>query len=176
MMRINNVSDPGFVTEAQTITFLDRRGFETYGTYYVCRDSSSLIKVIQTIKAIPETNFFNSQGEHLIYGDSICPGLAMNFAKTLKPENRSTIDSSYTLEDIMNLVKPVGGVIYNEDPRFDFSVIFYWATFVGRINNNVFEIAEELKKNPQLKIRLLFVNVDFQDSWGMKNIPQIISN
>jgi hypothetical protein len=174
MMKINQVSSPSSVTEAQTISFLDNRGHGKYGTYYVCRDSLSLFKVIEKIKAIPEIDFFNNNREHLVYGDSICPGLAINFAKKLKPERTYKIDSSYNLEDIMNLAQPVRGDFYEKASKFDFSVIFYWASFVGRINNNVFEIVDELKNNPRLKIQYLFVNVDFLESWGMKNSPQII--
>ncbi|MCX6245967.1 MAG: hypothetical protein NTU98_14835 [Bacteroidetes bacterium] len=175
-MRINKVSNPTFVTESQTVSFLNKKGFEKVGTYYVCKDSASLFKVLGRAKGIPETNFFSSSGEFIAYGDSSCPGLAMNFAKTFTPDGHYKTDPSFKLEEIMSLVKPVGGISVDKNFKADFSVVFYWATFVGKINNNVFEIADELKKNSLIKIRFLFVNVDFQKSWGMKNIPIVVSN
>jgi hypothetical protein len=172
MMKMNGVTNPRLVTESQTISYLNRKGFTNLNSYFVCRDSLSEFKIINMIKAIPETNFFNNKGELLVYGDSICPGLAAQFSRSLIKEGKYRVNSAYSFGNLMKLIRPVEDGKGTVPANIDYIVVFYWAKFVGNINDNVFELGKELNKNKDLKIHYVFVNVDFLKSWGMKKIPE----
>jgi hypothetical protein len=173
MMKMNGITKPQIVTVEQTLRFLEKKGIKENINYFVCKDSASILHMFEIIKAIPGTNFFNQKGSLLVYGDSICPGLAMNFAKSLNRNSINRIDPSYKFEDMMRLVKPVYNTSDLRVSDYDYMVVFYWAIFAGNINKNVFEIADELKKKDSLKILIVYVNVDFLKSWGMKKMPQM---
>lgn len=173
MIKINGVTQPKFITEEQTLEFLKKKRIQDNRNYFVCKDSASILTVIEMIQALPGINFFNRRGDLLVYGDSICPGLAMDFARSLNKNSVNRINYSYTFKDVMRLVKPVYNIPDLRISDYDYTVVFYWAMFVGSINKNVFEIADELKKKSSLKILLVYVDVDFMRSWGMKKIPNI---
>ena len=170
---MNGITQPKFITEEQTVKFLRKKGMQDNGHYFVCKDSASILTVIEMIRALPDINFFNQEGDLLVYGDSICPGLAMDFARSLNRNSVNKINHSYKFKDVMKLVKPVYNIPDLRISDYDYTVVFYWAMFAGSINKNVFEIADELKKKSSLKILMVYIDVDFLESWGMKKIPNI---
>jgi len=172
-MRLNGVTTPKFITEQQTMKFLEKKGIVENANWFVCKDSASIIKIIEMIQAIPATNFFTRSGDLLFYSDSSCPGQADQFARSLSSDQVYKIDASYRIGDVMKLIKPVRDNLTFQFNDCDYTVFFFWATFAGKINNNVFEIADVLNKKDSLKIRIIYVNVDFLKSWGMKEIPHM---
>jgi hypothetical protein len=176
MMKMNGVKTPDFVTEQQVTKFLKKNGVPENANLFVCRDSASLLSLLFKVGSIPETNFFNSKGELLVYGDSVCPGLASKFASSLSQTNAKRVDPSYRFEDIMAFVKPLTDNKLIHVADYDYTVIFYWATFTGNINNNVFTIEKDLKNNTHISCQILYVDLDFLKSWGMKNIPSFNLN
>ena len=176
VMKINNVTKPQFVTESQTVDFLKKKGITDESTFFVCKDSASIISLIMKVQALPSANFFNKNGNLLYYAETSCTGKAKECAESLTKSSLNRVDPSYNFSDVIKSIKPEPGNFPFRLADYDYIVVLYWATYLGMLNKHAFEIAAVLNQNHALKIKVIYVNVDFQKSWGMKSIPEIKLN
>lgn len=175
-MKINGVSKPKFVTEDQVVKFLKEKSIPVDGNLFVCKDSSSIFSMILKIQALPSVNFFNNNGDLLYYAETSCTGKAKECAESLTKSSLNRVDPSYNLSDVIKLTKPEPSNFIFRPADYDYTVVLYWATYLGTLNKHAFEIADELKKKDSLRIKIVYVNLDFQEFWGMKAIPEINLN
>jgi len=89
----------------------------------------------------------------------------------LEKAKEYSINPEYTLSDICNNVTCLGDKINCNAYDFDFTMVIFWANFMGHANKNVFKIMEEMKSSSPLKINYILVNMDIQESWKMSKMP-----
>src|SRR5664280_1623850 len=147
IMKINGVSKPKFVTEDQVVKFLKKESVIVDRNLFVCKDSSSIISMIMKIQALPSANFFNKNGDLLSYAETSCTGIAKECAESLTKSSLNKVDPSYNLSDVIKLTKPEPANFPIRPADYDYTVVLYWATYLGTLNKHAFEIADVLNQN-----------------------------
>ncbi len=121
-------------------------------------------------KEIIGTYIFNHNGFLLNTRDSgSCQWSGVTAIARLHPDSTYQTDTSFRYQQIEPLLMPLipANMMDQADPE-GFTVIMTWAKFMGKFNNRIFFAREELQKNHQAKIRLIFVNIDMQESWNLR--------
>ena len=49
----------------------------------------------------------------------------------------------------------------------DFTIIVTWAKFLGDYNSRLFVLSEAVEQNKTARIRLIWLNIDMQESWKL---------
>lgn len=171
MMKANRTTKPKMETEDKIIAYLKEKviGFED--GLFICKDSLSFFEVLQMIRDLPSIDFFSPNGALLKYSSTgDCAGKAETFAQMLNPKEKYEIDSSFVIKDIVEKVKMISGKSILNDDSVDYIIFIYWAKYLGKLNDNVFDVVNALKENNRIRIRIYFINVDFQQEWGMKEV------
>jgi hypothetical protein len=138
------------------------------------KDSAALYTMMKKIQQIPSNSVYTRQGSRIRFIDtSYCAGVALDFARKLNPDSSYTLYPESSFSELIPCLTPLGNKADLQTGSYDFTIVFFWANFMGRGNHNVFLIARELEKSYPGKINYLFVNVDIQKSWNMKTMPYL---
>jgi len=145
----------------------------TPGIVCVAKDSTSIFKIWEKIESYPKTQLFDKNGLMIITQDSgYCYAKAQEFALTLNKDDLYKIDSSFHLNEILDLITPIDEGTTLPFIDFDFIFIGYWSASIGRGNKNVYVVSHELNKNSELKILYLFVNLDIMEEWNCVSLKK----
>jgi hypothetical protein len=145
----------------------------TPGIVCVAKDSTSFIKIWGEIKSYPKTQLFDKNGFLIITQDSgYCYAKAQEFALNMSKDDPFKIDSSFHLNEILDLITPIDEETIPPFIDFDFIFIGYWSASIGRGNKNVYVVSHELNKNSELKILYLFVNLDIMEEWNCVSLKK----
>ena len=147
------------------------------------KDTIALNKFFKMKIGMPESQFFNSEKKLVDYRESPkdCNGQVSVFLEKAEIVNQKTPVSDEFLE------KYLKDLVYvkNQQPftigqeKNDLYLVMYWAKYLGKINKRkVFEwlnLVEDARKRG-LKIRVLKINADYQQFWGLKkdDLPQFV--
>jgi hypothetical protein len=173
-MRLNGIRNP----RAESVETVRKKlcSYDPEYAGYLCvlKDSASLYTMMKKIKQIPSNSIYTGQGSRIRFFDtSYCAGVALDFARKLNPDSSYTLYPESSFSELIPCLTPLGDKVDLQTEPYDFTVVFFWANFMGRGNHNVFLIARELEKSYPGKINYLFVNVDIQKSWNMKTMPYL---
>jgi hypothetical protein len=176
MKKLKHVSNPKFESEENVSSFLRKVNKSYPENLFLCKDSAAFFSIFMKIHALPEAVFFNSKGEIIRYSEDPCPAKALTFIMNMQEGQKLTIDTSYNLAFLKSKITPYlknGFLVTSND---QVTMVVFWAVWVGKVNNNVFEIVEALKTRPDLHVQVVFINMDLLDSWGMKHLPKFKSD
>ena len=163
------IRNPTIKSETSVSEFLRKRKTPIYDGSFVIRDSVSFISLVNRVRVFPSVAFFTPQGELIRINDSsYCVGVAHTFSSNLKAGAEVTIDSSYRLEELRKLVKPLQANNTLFENTGEYIVVGFWATYFGSVNENVFGVLDASTNNPEINTRIYLVNIFFLDSWGLK--------
>ena len=132
---------------------------------------------------LSKNNFQTNVTRFLIFKDGkllkpivakVCPTEDIKFIKNL-PDSASYISmNSVFLSDFVN-----NNNFYNfnseefeqENKDKEYTIILYWATFAGKFNKNIAELAQITKdciENKGLNAHVFYVNLDIKEGWTEK--------
>ena len=115
---------------------------------------------------------FNRSGYNVDQMDTgYCAGRALKFAMKLGTGQEESLDPGIRIEDVYQRIISTGESIDTSYSEYHYTVVIFWAKFMGRSNLNVFQLMEELKKRKEMNMNFLLVNVDVQRSWNVDWIP-----
>ncbi|WP_291113737.1 hypothetical protein [Flavobacterium sp. UBA6135] len=113
---------------------------------------------------VPEAYFFNKEGfliKNKKKGIS-CGATIKDLSKILK----SKYDSNQKITTWMNDFKILGkNDLLSED--YDIYILINWAIFLDSNNEISFNWYKSLKSNKDLKIKVILINLDVQESWNL---------
>jgi hypothetical protein len=176
LKKLKHVSNPKFESEESVASFLRKVNNHYKENLFLCKDSAAFFNIFLKIHALPEAVFFNSKGEIIRYSEDPCPAKAQTFIMNMQEGQKLTIDTSYNLGFLKSRINPYIKNWFRETSNDQFTMVVFWAVWVGKVNNNVFEIVEALKARPDLHVRVVFINMDLLDSWGLKHLPKFKSD
>jgi hypothetical protein len=173
-LSINGVSKPRIESKESTLSYLSSNSFDLADAVFTAKDSTAIFQIINMIGNIPGVDFFNRKGELVEYSSTgDCPGKADRFAAMLEADSNYRTDSSYHLKDVMDKVE---GLYRRENmlnEEADFTILIYWAKYLGKMNKSVMKVMKTIQANKNIRARIYLINMDFQQTWGMKTIPVI---
>ncbi|MGA9211990.1 hypothetical protein [Kaistella sp.] len=138
---------------------------------FIIKDKSSYQTVLDLFyKSFPEAILFDKDGNELIYKETttscnaglfkVIPELGKNSELKKGTHQLSQVLSDYT--------KPLdNNQIITDDS--DYYLLINWAIFAGSLNKNHVLAWENIaKENKNSKIKVIKLNMDLQESWGLK--------
>jgi hypothetical protein len=136
------------------------------------KDSTGFVNLFKALKGLPSDLIFNKKGQLIMPIDTgYCAGKARTFALELDKSSVYPINPSYDLNYILDNVIQLGSRVNINANEFDYTMVFFWANFLGRANSIVFKIMDEMRSSSPLKINYILVNMDIQESWKMSKMP-----
>jgi len=141
-------------------------------TGYLCvfRDSAALVDWFKNKNMPGRSHFYNSDGYRIITQDSsFCSGVETNFAGNLKINQVFRIDSTMKFSKLTKNLLPVGEKVNLDPSQYAVTCVIFWADFMGRMNDQNFQIAESaMKSQPGIngRLNILFVDMDIMDFWN----------
>lgn len=125
-------------------------------------------------RSIPDAAIYDSKGNYIEYraSDTSCNAGLFEFIPNLSTNNSYNKPDSAKLEvELKKILDLKGNLIKNQDAilkgNADFYVLIYWTVWTGKLNKDHVKIWEDAaKNNKNAKIKVIKVNLDFQEHWG----------
>lgn len=171
-LHAKGVKNPSFQSVQRVRDFLDRHGVPEYDGSFVLKDSASFYEFIRTIRHFPSVSYFTPEGGLIVINDSgYCAGITFDYGVSFTPGQPVVIDTSFSLPELNGLVQPLTQQAKMDTGDADIILVGCWATFLGKINGNVFGTCEAVRKNCEVNSKIYLINTDLMESWGMNTIP-----
>jgi hypothetical protein len=142
---------------------------------YIFKDSTSYFSVVRkkiTKKLLLGALVFNEKGLLLNYKDTAsCQWSEGKYIGMLTADTTYEVDTNCKYPSIlMNLITLDGKPVQDDNKqKYDYTVLYGWANFLGHYNERLFCIDESGRLNKKAKIRIFAVNMDVLKSWNVRN-------
>jgi hypothetical protein len=175
------IHSPKPETPESILTFAEKNK-QPSDNIYLFRDSLAYARFMKD--SLLKTAYFsaivfNRKGEFIEYKNpASCQWSAAEYVEKLKR------DTTYQALDAPKLWTVIPGLIglngtsfpVPDSGKVDYTIIFTWAKYIGKLNERLFCINDAARNNRQAEIRVISLNVDVQKSWNMKNNQKIRMN
>jgi hypothetical protein len=130
-----------------------------------------------TGRSVPDAAIYDSRGKYIEYRqtDTSCNAGLFQFIPDL------TVGTLYNQPDSANLAsqlvkfRDIRGNQLKEIEKADFYVVIYWAVWTGKLNKDHVKVWEDLaKNNKNAKVKVIKVNLDFQEHWDDADKEKIV--
>lgn len=174
MMKMYGIKNPGIENE-QTIKkgalkyHLDTTNIVTTADQKIASDFSAY--------GIPNAAIYDSNGKYIEYRqtDTSCNAGLFQFIPDLNLSNTYNKPDSTDLKGELVKFRDLKGKALGEVEKADFYVLIYWAVWTGKLNKDHVKIWEDLaKNNKNCKVKVIKVNLDFQEYWGVTDREKVV--
>ncbi len=175
------IKTPKTETPESILAYAKKQGQNT-DNIYMFKDSASYTKFLKDSlykKAFLSAIVFNDKGLLMNYKDSTsCQWSAVAYIKKLKTDTIYRIDESRKFLSVIPFLIPLNAQATQtmNAAGYDYTVIFTWAKYIGKLNERLFCINEAAKNNTNVKIRVISLNVDVQKSWDLQKSGKMKMN
>ncbi len=162
------------IENAETIeSTLRKYNLSDSNNFIIC-DSSSYFKILKEITSLPEIMFYNNLEEKMeIRKQGTCTAGVDVLIDSIQDYTVPDISDHSLFHQIDSLfyhLRTLEGKVINKNTlkEADYIVVIFWAKFIGKLNRTKvkqWELALQAKK--ELKIKVLKVNCDVQEMWGL---------
>ena len=128
-------------------------------------------------RGIPNAAIYDRNGKYIEYRqtDTSCNAGLFQFIPDLNPANSYHLPDSTDLKGELAKFRDMKGNALREVEKADFYVLIYWAVWTGKLNKDHVKVWEDLaKNNKNSKIKVIKVNLDFQEYWNMENQEKVV--
>ncbi|MCK9450888.1 MAG: hypothetical protein M0Q90_04305 [Bacteroidales bacterium] len=160
---ILGIKNPEKKTRTEVLAYLQKHDIDTTNTVFIKPEAFELLKS-QPFKPGWEAGFrpiqcklFDADGQ-LVFQYSSCEGSLKNTAieTQFPPRNITAIDSSYRLQDELELIQTTIPKLENSQAV----AVIYWATYTGIPGRNLIKKVTERFKKHEPNIVILKLNTD----------------
>lgn len=127
-------------------------------------DSSSIKKIVTG--SFPKIHFYSKTG-NLILSDN-CFELLKTYTDSLYKTDTFKVIKSNALQEELKNARTFDGQLVNLNlPHSDYVVVYYWATWMGKLNRDRLGWLEKRANTDKRKnITVVKINSDLQKSWN----------
>ena len=166
------LTQPKEETPATLVSFLERNHFPTENQF-VFADSGSYCQAIRNPefrKYLLSHMIFDHDGLLLKHDTTQCQWAGYDKIKALNPDSVYEKCHDLRLDQFIGHIHPFPGnsIAGNSTGPPDFTVIVTWAKFIGTYNYRLFGLSDAVSRNNTASIRLIWLNLDMQQSWKLK--------
>lgn len=171
------ITQPKEETPEKLIGFLEENHFPQ-GNQYIFSDSAAYSQAMRNpvfSKHLLSHMIFDRQGILIRRDTTQCQWSGHDKLKSLSTDSIYLKGDGLHLNQILSQISPFGrdelpsGSF--QDP--DFTVIVTWAKFIGKYNYRLFALADAPNLNKTSRIRMIWLNVDMQEAWKLKQDQKV---
>ncbi len=165
LKKIYGVKNPEIESETSIKKSAIKYGLDTANI--VTLNSKDFLRELNG-KAIPNASIYDSKGNYIEYRatDTSCNAGLFEFIPNLNVKNSYNKPDSTNLELELNKFLDLKGKPIDKLESADFYVLIYWTVWTGKLNKDHVKIWEDAaSNNKNARIKVLKVNLDFQDHW-----------
>jgi hypothetical protein len=165
LKKIYGVKNPEIENETSIKKAALKYGLDTANI--VTLNSNDFLKELNG-KAIPNASIYDSKGNYIEYRatDTSCNAGLFEFIPNLDLKNSYNKPDSNKLELELSKFLDLKGQPIDKLESADFYVLIYWTVWTGKLNKDHVKIWEDAaRNNKNARIKVLKVNLDFQDHW-----------
>lgn len=159
--------------------FMNKMNQPTTNTY-IFKDSSSYFHCLNNAtfrEDLVGSFFFTDKGLLINYKDtSKCRWSVFGFIKGLRSDTTYQIDTTFRYQDLLHHIRLLGvstdSAYSGKD--FDYFIVITWAIFLGKLNERLFTADEAASENQKARIKVIFLNMDIQESWNIQDNQKIV--
>jgi hypothetical protein len=165
------ITNPREQTPEKLISFLERHKYPD-SCIFIFNDSLSYFQGFRNSvfrKHLLNHLIFDCKGSLLQRDTAKCQWSGYDVIKALNPDSAYLKNNGLQLADILDHISPIG-----PNPGLDtvmqhpdFTIIVTWAKFLGDYNSRLFVLSEAVEQNKTARIRLIWLNIDMQESWKL---------
>ncbi|MEI7896387.1 MAG: hypothetical protein WCJ26_05090 [bacterium] len=165
------ITEPKVQTPEKLTAFLHRHKY-LESSVYVFNDSSSYLHGLRNTlfrKHLLSHMIFGSNGNLLQRDTAKCQWSGYEEIRMLNRDSLYQEVNGLELAGILNHIHPISPVSLPDSSLVppDFTIIVTWAKFLGTYNERLFELSGAVKINTKSRIRLIWLNIDMQESWKL---------
>jgi hypothetical protein len=165
LKKIYGVKNPEIESETSIKKSAIKYGLDTANI--VTLNSKDFLRELNG-KAIPNASIYDSKGNYIEYRatDTSCNAGLFEFIPNLNVKNSYNKPDSTNLELELKKFLDLKGKPIDKLESADFYVLIYWTVWTGKLNKDHVKIWEDAaNNNKNARIKVLKVNLDFQDYW-----------
>ena len=171
------MTQPKEETPARLSAFLEKHHFPAENLY-MFNDSASYCQEMRDpvfSKYLIGHMIFTRDGTLLQHDTAQCQWAGYDLVKSLHPDSVYEKSSEVQLSQILPKIIPFGmnSTAAGSIMEPDFTLIVTWAKFIGKYNYRLFVLDEAVKLNTTARIRLIWLNVDMQESWKLSSEQKV---
>jgi hypothetical protein len=165
------ITNPREQTPEKIISFLERHAYPD-SCQFIFNDSLAYFQGLRNPvfrKNLIGHMIFDGKGSLLQHDTAQCQWSGYDVIRSLNPDSVYLNLNGLQLADILDHIHPIGSNP-GQDPKLlhpDFTIIVTWAAFLGTYSARLFELSEAVKENTTGKVRLIWLNIDMQESWKL---------
>ncbi len=165
------ITQPREETPGKLLVFLEKHNFPT-DNLYLFSDSGSYSHAVRNPefrKHLPGHMIFDRDGALLQRDTMQCQWAGYDMIKSLNRDATYEKSPGFQLGEILGHIQPFGKNSVPDDTLKDpdFTVIVTWAKFIGTYNYRLFRLSDAPKLNNTARIRMIWLNIDMQESWHL---------
>ncbi len=171
------MKEPQAETPERLISFLEKYKFPA-DDIYLFSDSASYYQALRNPvfrKNLLSHMNFDRNGLLLLRDTAQCQWSGYDVVKALHPDSSYNSLPGLHLDQILPHIQPVGRDLTRDSliKKPDFTVIVTWGKFIGEYNYRLFVLSGAVRENKAARIRLIFLNIDMQESWNLTKQQKI---
>lgn len=127
--------------------------------------------------SLPDAAIYDKKGNYIEYraADTSCNAGLFDFIPNLSIGSNYNKPDSAKLDAELQKFLALNGNSLKSPEAADFYVLIYWAVWTGKLNKDHVKIWEDAaKNNKNAKVKVIKVNMDFQEHWDEKIRKEIL--
>jgi len=166
------LKSPRVETKSTISEFLSKNGL-SIENQYVLKGTNDSVQIYNNIMRCfnNEIYLFDSNGCKYCYkGDQKCTGIQLrNLFNDFENNYQPCLSQKIVLDSILNRISPLNDKINSDSTDEVYCLYMYWSKFFKgkkRLKEDMNWLSD-LQKNSKTKIRIIFINTDLQEDWGL---------
>lgn len=167
------MKSPRVETKSTISEYLSKNGLSTENQY-VLKGSKDSIQIYNSIMMCfnSEVYLFDNKGCKYCYkGDKKCTGIQLrNLFSDFENNYYPCVSQKLVLDSILNRISPLSDTVFSDSTNEEYYLYMYWSKFYKgkkRLKEDMNWLTD-LQKNSNTRIRIIFINSDLQEDWGLK--------
>ncbi len=171
------MTQPREETPEKLISFLTKEKFPV-NDMYLFADSACYFKALRNQvfrKNMLSHMVFDRRGHLLERDTNKCQWAGYDFIRALNRDSSYRECAGYLLDPLLDCIQPFGDPVQNDSvtEHPDYIVVITWAKFIGKYNQRLFVLSEAVRENRTASIRLIYLNIDMQESWNLSEQQKV---
>jgi hypothetical protein len=165
MKKMYGIKNPDIESEKNILKKAAK--FELDQNNIVCVNIEDFVGTLQG-QGIPDCSIYDAKGKYIEYreADTSCNAGLFGFIPALRLNAEYRQPDTLSLQQEFMKFRDLKGNPVNVEEGYDFYLLIYWTVWAGRLNKDHVKVWEDLaKENKQARIKVVKVNLDFQEHW-----------